>query len=223
MNSSSSSSSMDVYHSTVLTQLTDIQARISKLTSYMRDEGKFTTGNVQEMLQTSVPLRSYYDDSQTRMHTKYSKNSPPNNHTYSKKPFSSSGASGGTYKSSSDRPVRTVPYPSMKLSDVLHENEFVTMRVHTGKNDEGSVVDATLVVKFDGKDELVVTECDKVNSLVGMKSSKPGEILYKFIEKLKDDGVIQKVFKPTPWKLCFVTRNGSVYNLEQLRLQVNHN
>jgi hypothetical protein len=53
-----------------------------------------------------------------------------------------------------------------------------------------------------------------------MKSSKPGEILYKFIDELKNSGHIKKTFTIAPWKLCFVERNGIKKSLEELRTTV---
>jgi hypothetical protein len=104
----------------------------------------------------------------------------------------------------------------MSLSDVLKENEEVSIHVHTGKDKEGEFIDAIATATFDGTD-LTVTECEQVESLVGMKSAKPGEILYKFIDELKKSGTIQKTFTIAPWKLCFVERDGARLSLEQLR------
>jgi hypothetical protein len=53
-----------------------------------------------------------------------------------------------------------------------------------------------------------------------MKSSKPGEILYKFIDELKSSGHIKKTFTIAPWKLCFVERDGVKKSLEELRTTV---
>ena len=71
---------------------------------------------------------------------------------------------------------------------------------------------------FDGSD-LLVTECPLVSSLVGIKSSKPGEILYKFIDELKSSGHIKRTFTIAPWKLCSVERNGKTMTLEEVRSQ----
>jgi hypothetical protein len=49
-----------------------------------------------------------------------------------------------------------------------------------------------------------------------MKSLKPGEIVYKFINELKNLGHINKTFSVAPWKLCFITRNGIRKSLEEL-------
>jgi hypothetical protein len=107
----------------------------------------------------------------------------------------------------------------MSLSDVLKADEQVTIQVGTGKDAEGNFTYTTAQATFDGTD-LNVTDCDLVGSLVGMKSSKPGEILYKFIDELKNGGHIKKTFSIAPWKLCFVVRNGVRQSLEELRTTV---
>jgi hypothetical protein len=104
----------------------------------------------------------------------------------------------------------------MTLSDVLEANETVTIQVGTGKDSEGKFTYTTATATFDGTD-LNVTECELVESLVGMKSSKPGEILYKFIDELKNTGHIKRTFTIAPWKLCFVERDGIRSTLEELR------
>jgi hypothetical protein len=107
----------------------------------------------------------------------------------------------------------------MSLADVLRKDEVVDIVVHTGKDEEGNFIDSTAVATFDGSD-LTVTECELVSSLVGMKSSKPGEILYKFIDELKSAGHIKRTFTIAPWKLCFVTRNNTRMSLEDLRTTI---
>jgi len=56
-----------------------------------------------------------------------------------------------------------------------------------------------------------------VSSLIGMTTQKPGEILYRFIDELKNGGHIKRTFSVAPWKLCFVKRNGVEITLDQLR------
>jgi len=110
-------------------------------------------------------------------------------------------------------------HPTMSLSDVLEKDESVTIQVGTGKDAEGKFTYTTAQATFDGTD-LTVTACELVKSLMGMKSSKPGEILYKFIDELKNAGHITKTFTIAPWRLCSVVRNGSTMTLEQLRSNV---
>ena len=110
------------------------------------------------------------------------------------------------------------PYPTMSLSDVIEPDEQVTIQIKTVLND-GVQEYATALTVFDGT-ELEVTDCELADSLVGLKSSKPGEILYKFMEALKDAGHIKNTFGIAPWRLCFVERNGVKKTLEELRSNV---
>lgn len=113
---------------------------------------------------------------------------------------------------------QTTPHPTLSLSDVLQKNENVTIEIKTGLND-GVQTYAVALTSFDGTN-LNVTQCDLANSLVGMKSSKPGEVLYRFMEELKEAGHIKSTFGIAPWKLCFVERNGVRMSLEELRSTV---
>lgn len=101
-------------------------------------------------------------------------------------------------------------YPTMSLSDVVKKDEVVTIRIKGGHD---------VVTSFDGTN-LEVTECKNVPSLVGTKSSKPGEVLYKFMEELHKSGQIDRTFGVAPWKLCFVQRGSDEVSLEDLRASV---
>lgn len=103
-----------------------------------------------------------------------------------------------------------VAYPTMSLSDVVDKDEVVTIRIKGGHD---------VVTLFDGTN-LEVTECKNVPSLVGTKSSKPGEVLYKFMEELHKSGQIDRTFGVAPWKLCFVQRGSDEVSLEDLRAKV---
>lgn len=103
-----------------------------------------------------------------------------------------------------------VGYPTMSLSDVVQKDEVVTIRIKGGHD---------VVTSFDGTN-LEVTECKNVPSLVGTKSSKPGEVLYKFMEELHKSGQIDRTFGVAPWKLCFVQRGSDEVSLEDLRASV---
>jgi hypothetical protein len=105
---------------------------------------------------------------------------------------------------------------SIPLSTLLQVDEEVTFFVLTGKDAQGQPTRTTAVSIFDGTN-LKVTKCDLANSLVGTQTQKPGEILYKFIEELKNGGHIKRTFSVAPWKLCFVKRNGVELTLDQLR------
>ena len=102
------------------------------------------------------------------------------------------------------------------LSDILTADEDVTFYVNTGNDSNGNLTQTTAVASFDGTD-LVVSTCDLVPSLVGLQTQKPGEILYKFIEELKNANHIKRTFSVAPWKLCYVVRNGQQQTLDELR------
>jgi len=104
----------------------------------------------------------------------------------------------------------------LALSDVLHSGENVSFQIKTGSPSDDPQTTAEAVAVFDGTN-LEVTQCNLVKSLVGMKSSKAGEVLYKFMESLKDLGHIKSTFGIAPWRLCFVERNGVRSTLEDLR------
>ena len=125
-----------------------------------------------------------------------------------------------TNKKMPDTPVKgpnpnsmkvSIPYPTMSISDVLNTDETVYMEIRNGKDSF-----TTAVCNFDGTD-LTVKEAELATSIIGLKSSKPGEILYKFMESLHKDGHISKTFGIAPWKLCFVKRHGVKKSLEELR------
>jgi len=114
------------------------------------------------------------------------------------------------------RPQQRDNYKQLTIQDVLHLNEEVTIQVRTVQEDESIVSHATCVTIFDGV-ELKVKACELVPELVDLSSTKPGEILYKFIEGLTKGGHIKRAFSTAPWKLCFVERDGKRLSLEDLR------
>jgi hypothetical protein len=124
---------------------------------------------------------------------------------------SSAGASASATAATSTDTHRMV-----SLSDILTTNEEVTFYVNTGKDAKGEFTKSTVVTTFDGTN-LTVTHCDHVSSLVGLQTQKPGEILYKFIEELKNGNHIKRTFSVAPWKLCYVIRDGQTLTLDQLR------
>jgi hypothetical protein len=211
------------YTPVLLAQLTDLQMRVTKqdaTITALKAEVERLTGHsltVPDTMRTSVPLRSHDSGDVRRQQRGPRANAgagrPPRD--TDRAPRTTTGAASRTrpkVATTGDKPA----HPSMSLSDVLHKDEEVTVTVHTGKTKEGDWIDAIAIATFDGTD-LTVTECEKAESLVGMKSSKPGEILYKFIDELKNAGVIQKTFSIAPWKLCFVERDGVRHSLEELR------
>ena len=106
------------------------------------------------------------------------------------------------------------PTPT-NLSDILNEGETTTFTINTGKDANG-LTQATAKAVFDGTN-LTITECSTIPHLVGMKTTKPGEILFKFMNDLKEKGVIQRTFNALPWRLCTVEREGQRLTLSQLR------
>ncbi len=106
--------------------------------------------------------------------------------------------------------------PPIALSALLKDGEKVTLSIGVGKDPSGVFVYTTCTATFTGG-ELCVTECEKVASLVGEKSDKPGALLYKFMNDLKEGGHIQRMFKIAPWKLCSVVRDGKTLTLEELK------
>ena len=225
------------YTPVLLAQLTDLQMRVTKqetTISALKAEVERLTGHsvtVNDTMRTSVPLRSHDTRDVKRPSTGRSTGYAPTGRPQQQRPATGSGSGAGSGAgaptgvarrpkiapsvASGDKPNR----PTMSLSDVLKEGESVTIQVGTGKDSEGNFTNTTAEATFDGTD-LVVNECELVESLIGMKSSKPGEILYKFIDELKNDGHIKKTFTIAPWRLCFVTRNGVKQTLEELRTVV---
>jgi hypothetical protein len=106
--------------------------------------------------------------------------------------------------------------PPVNLSDLLQTGETVTFQINTGKDGEGNITFKTVLATFDGT-TLAVKECEAIPSLVGVKSSKPGEILFKFMFALKEANLITRTFNALPWRLCSVVRDGQRQTLSQLR------
>jgi hypothetical protein len=107
-------------------------------------------------------------------------------------------------------------YTPTPLSVILAKNEEVTFTINTGKDGQGNYTTTTAVAIFDGTN-LKVTECQDIPSLVGLTSSKPGEILYKFMNDLKEANLITRTFQALPWRLCSVERDGQRVTLSNLR------
>jgi len=127
-----------------------------------------------------------------------------------------SSATSATSSSSATAAASADTHRMVSLSDILTTNEEVTFYVNTGKDGKGEFTKSTVVTTFDGTN-LNVTRCDHVSSLIGLQTQKPGEILYKFIEELKNGNHIKRTFSVAPWKLCYVVRDGQMVTLDQLR------
>jgi hypothetical protein len=102
------------------------------------------------------------------------------------------------------------------LSDILTNGEVVTFGIHTGRDVSGGMTTSLLTTIFDGNN-LKVTGCDAVPSLIGTQSTKPGEILFKFMHGLIKANMLQRTFNALPWRLASVMRNGLPVTLAQLR------
>ena len=235
-------SSVD-YTPVILAQLTDLQMRVTKqeatIASLKAEVERLTGRSVgvsdASTMRTSVPLRSNAHEYKPRDNftprgdfvprTDYKGRNGDNRVprgdfvprdgarasnavTRSRPQVATSVTSGDGHK-----------HPTMTLADVLVKDEMVTLQVGTGKDAEGKFTTTAALASFDGTD-LTITACDLAPTIVGMKSSKPGEILYKFIDELKNAGHINKTFTIAPWKLCFVERNGIKKSLEELRSTV---
>lgn len=105
----------------------------------------------------------------------------------------------------------------INLSQLLANGEEVTFRVIVSKDENGNPTYTNTVATFDGT-HFNVTSSELVPSLVGLTSSKPGEILYKLIDGLTQAGHLTRKFSIAPWRLCFVKRDGNYVSLNQLRL-----
>lgn len=224
-------SSID-YTPVLLAQLTDLQMRVTNqetIISSLKAEmerlvGHTITTPTHSTMKSSIPLLPTPSSNYPTSSNVNTRTSHENNYKSSRQ-LSVRTAKGpdGTGVMRRSRPqVATVTKPvtgptdKKSLSDILTTNENVTLQVITAKDSEGNNSYAKAIATFDGT-ELLVTECELDVSLVGMKSTKPGEILYKFIDHLKNAGHIKRTFTIAPWKLCSVERNGKFMTLEELR------
>ena len=186
---------MTDFNSILLSQITDLQTRLSKqevtISALKNQLERF--GNNTPPMRMSFPLHT--DRPPRSREPRAPRNTPNTRDTRV--------------------PRSSTPYPTIGLSDVIQPNEHVTIQIKTGLTD-GVQEYTTALAVFDGTN-LKVTECDLAESLVGMTSSKPGEILYRFMESLKESGHIKNTFGIAPWRLCFVERNGVRVSLEELR------
>jgi hypothetical protein len=214
------------YTPVLLAQLTDLQMRVTKqdaAIATLKAEVERLSGrsvavsDPSSTMRTSVPLLPK-PTSAPRMNRDGANYQRPGRPAgYSAPRPTPTGATGGAGRPRPKvAPAENTARPTMTLADVLHDGEIVSIVVHTGRDEDGNFVDTTATATFDGND-LTVTECELAESIVGMKSSKPGEILYKFIDELKNSGHIKKTFTIAPWRLCFVERDGIKKSLEDLR------
>jgi hypothetical protein len=167
--------------------------------AYLTNEVQRLSNHSQQGFQTAIPLQ-------------------PSQPVQGRRPYAPRPRAQPAPPSSPVTPAQTqqdVP-PPMPLSEILETGETVTFGIHTGRDAQGGVTTSFLLTTFDGTD-LTVTECSTVSSLVGTKSSKPGEILFKFMHGLVDAGHLQRTFNALPWRLASVMRDGQRMTLAQLR------
>ncbi len=106
--------------------------------------------------------------------------------------------------------------PPVALSAILNDGECVTMTIGTGKDEDGNFTNTTCTATF--KDEqFTVTASELAPELVDKTFKAPGEVLYKFMDQLKQNGHIKRTFSVAPWKLCTVERDGKSVTLQELR------
>jgi hypothetical protein len=111
----------------------------------------------------------------------------------------------------------TVPVP-VALSAILNSGETVYIEAPVSRGPDRKFNKfATMETTFDGEN-LVVTACESIASLVGEKSDKPGTLLFKFFNGLCDAGVSDcRGTKLAPWKWCHVLRGDDKITLDALR------
>lgn len=170
----------------------------------------------QQVMKTSIPLLPMQQSYQRRPFQEHGRR--PYRDFQGASAVSATSATAATAATSTTATTATTAdtHRMVSLSDILTTNEEVTFYVNTGKDAKGEFTKTTAVTTFDGTN-LVVTRCEHVSSLVGLQTQKPGEILYKFIEELKNSNHIKRTFSVAPWKLCYVVRNGQTLTLDQLR------
>jgi len=175
----------------------NLQQRVA----YMENALGFLTNEVQRLSQLNGPTTQGF---QTAIPLQ------PAHRTYAPRTSHASQPARPSQASQEDAP------PPMALSEILTSGEEVMFGIHTGRDGSGGVTTSFLTSTFDGTN-LTVIQCSTVPSLVGLSTSKPGEILFKFMHGLVDAGHLSRSFNALPWRLATVTRNGQTITLAQLR------
>ena len=195
--------SMTDFNAIMLAQITDLQMRVSKqdtVITALKAEVDRLTGSTNSMIRIAPQSTQWVPPGL--------RNAPSTPNAPTNKKMPDTPVKGPNLRT---KPKVSIPYPTMSISDVLNTDETVYMEIRNGKDSM-----TTAVCNFDGTD-LTVLEAELAESIIGLKSSKPGEILYKFMEALHTAGHINKTFGIAPWKLCFVKRDGVKKSLEELR------
>jgi multidrug resistance efflux pump len=200
--------------------IVSLQATVATLSSEI---ARLSTKPFHQVMKTSIPLRPMQPSYQRRApfqeqgRRPYREMHAGDAATSASTSAATSAATSATSSTSASAASASTDNRRMvSLSDIITTNEEVTFYVNTGKDAKGEFTKSTVVTTFDGSN-LNVTRCDHVSSLVGLQTQKPGEILYKFIEELKNSNHIKRTFNVAPWKLCYVVRDGQTLTLDQLR------
>ena len=183
------------------TELQNIQYRLAmaeNAIAYLTQRLNAPNAPQTQSLQTAIPLQGRRPYAQHVQHASHAHASQSHAHA------------SQSHASQSQDPPAPIP-----LSEILTAGEVVTFGIFTGR-DENGIKTSTVLATFDGTD-LTVTECATVPSLVGLKTPKAGEILFKFMNGLKEANLIENTFNALPWRLASVQRNGQKVTLAQLR------
>ena len=208
------------------TRLANMETKVKHLVSHSSNRERYTNNG--RTMNTSVPLHTH-----SHNHTQYSDDIVPMATDTStmrhRRPYQQQGGyhqghqqQGHQQQGHQQRQYNRnqedekVPFVPIDLSELLNKDEEVLFQVIIGKEENGNLKFTTAEAVFNGV-EFDVTRCELVPALVGVKSSKPGEVLYKLIDGLKESGYLQRKFSVAPWKLCSVLRNGLRVTLDQLR------
>lgn len=190
-------------------QLAEVQQQLayqlgdSRPRSHYQSRRPWVPRHRHSTVNTSVPLQQHSssDSSHSRRRYPQQRGDAPRERFYRQR--------------SQDESQQSRPDP-VSLSDLLETDETVVFRVIVSKDADGNLQYTTAKATFDGT-QLTVTHSDLTPSFVNQQSSKPGELLYQFINSLKETGHLKRTFTVAPWKLCFVEREGQLVTLEQLR------
>jgi hypothetical protein len=224
--------SNDIMLQMMMAQITDLQRRITN------QDDIIASLKHQVALISSSPTPAYTPtSSHSHTHTGTHSHIPTSTHTTQiaprKRPTIGNGSpsSAPTTGSASSVPHQHREHREYKdkdreqkvntwsLSSILSDGEEVTIGIGLDRDSKGHFATyTTLSAVFDNKDKqlLVTSAPPSSSSLIGLRSDKPGVILYKFMETLLSAGVIKDKFSIAPWKLCSVVRDGKRIDLETL-------
>jgi hypothetical protein len=228
------SSPIDLITKMLLTQITDLQVRVSKqdaeISKLRADIDSISSGRRSHVQSTPgsgyVASNNNYNSGNgrtVRTHnvsstiplTSFTPNSVTNNHG-TNSPVKSGRSRPQVGSGSGTKYDKSEQGPPISLSALLKDDEKVTCNIGISRDPSGVFIYTTCVASFTGG-LLKVIECQKVSGLIGKTFEKPGELLYEFMRELKNEGHINTMFKIAPWKLCSVYRDGRALTLEDLK------